>query len=236
MEKSESKYDLSHYFEKRISNISLDTVSQKTSNPFITISRLTGAGGVDFPDLLLDYLNTKLPEGFDRWTLFDKNILDNVIRLYDLPKDISKFMSEEKISEFQVVIEQLFGLHPSDTRMIRKVSMTILHLANIGNAIFVGRGSNIITAKLQTGLHLRLIESFDKRLLSICKHYNISKSEGMNLIRNEDKNRENYIKKYFNEDINNPNIYTLLINFDKVNREYIFELIMNYILSVKKRN
>ena len=62
------------------------------------------------------------------------------------------------MSEIQDLIEQFFGLHPSEQKLIRKISNTIIHLAVLGNVVLMDRASNIITRELAGGLHIRLIK------------------------------------------------------------------------------
>ena len=48
-------------------------------------------------------------------------------------------------------------MHPSQYTLVQKTGETILHLAQLGYVIIVGRASNIITAKMPGGVHIRLV-------------------------------------------------------------------------------
>lgn len=217
MDKKTSLEIFKEYFDRQIikAKVLIKDEGQNIS-PFITISRETGAGGIEYPEKLLHYLNSNIEYKFNKWSLFDKNILEMVISEHDLPKELEKYMPEKKLSDFQNVIEQFFGLHPSGHNLAGKISHTILHIADMGNVILVGRGSNIITSKLKNGIHIRLIESLENRVFKVQEHYKIDKISASKLIEKEDNNRKEYIKKYFNKDIANPHLYSLIINFDKV--------------------
>lgn len=224
------------YFEQKFedSRIAMEK-SEYTNHPFVTVSRLTGAGGVNFPERLINHLNGREQKTDNKWITFDKDILEFVLEEHNLPKEIKKFMPEKKVSEFQDVIEQLFGLHPNEHKLIKKVSDTILHLSHFGHVVFVGRGSNIITSKCRNGLHIRLIDSLDKRVEVIMKFFKLNRIEALKLIQTEDKNRENYIKKYFNKDINNPGLYSLVINFEEFKVEDVLDLLTNEVERLNKR-
>jgi CMP/dCMP kinase len=208
---------------------------ERFNQPFVTISRLTGAGGVQFPEKLVHSLNEKDKKADSSWMYFDKEILEVVLEEHNLPKEISKYMPEGKISEIQDVIEQLFGLHPSEHKLIKIISDTILHLSHLGNVVLVGRGSNIITRYNKNGIHLRLVSSLENRVEHFQKHFKKSKSEALKLIKKEDKERATYIKKYFNKDIDNPYLYTLVINFDLIKVDDAIELICDEVIRIRKR-
>lgn len=209
--------------------------SEQPGHPFVTLSRLTGSGGVDFPERLVIKLNEQESKEENNWVVFDKDVLELVLEKHNLPKEITKFMPEKKVSEFQDVIEQLFGLHPNEHKLITKVSDTILHLSHLGHVVFVGRGSNIITAGSKNGLHIRLIDSLDNRIEHIMDFFKLKRVEALKLIQKEDKNRETYIKKYFNKDINNPGLYSLVINLNSFKSEDIIAMIVNEVHKLKKR-
>lgn len=223
------------YFEQKFTK-SFKTLekSDLPGNPFVTVSRSTGAGGVNFPEKLVHHLNEQESKSENKWMIFDKDVLEMVLEEHNLPKEIKKFMPEKKVSEFQDVIEQLFGLHPNEHKLIKKVSDTILHLSHIGNVVFVGRGSNIITAECKYGLHLRILDSLENRIENIQNYFKLNKVQALKLIQTEDKNRKNYVKKYFNKDINNPLLYSLVINFEAFKTEDVIQMIAAEVQNLKR--
>ena len=224
------------YFERQLEQARKTMEkSERYNHPFITISRLTGAGGVNFPEILVHHLNENDKKTETGWMFFDKDILELVLEEHNLPKEISKYMPEGKISEFQDVIEQLFGLHPSGHKLVTKISDTILHLSHLGNVVLVGRGSNIITSYNKNGIHLRLVDSLENRIGKVQKFFKLSRVEALRVIQNEDKERTYYIKKYFGKDINSSNLYTLIINFELIKVDDVIELICDEIVKIRKR-
>lgn len=208
---------IEEYIERLSSRHEVEKIIARNTKPFITISRETGAGGFDFPSRLLDRINSN--SGDELWALFDKNILEKVIDDNELPKEIARYMPERKIPEMQTVIEQLFGLHPSEHKLIHKVTLTIYHLAYLGNIVLVGRGANIITSGLKHGLHLRLIEPYERRVAHACEYYNFDKAEAKKFIDAEDKGKREYIKKYYSKNIEDGNLYSIIINFGRTDRD-----------------
>ena len=80
---------------------------------------------------------------------------------HDLPERVARFMPEDRASEISDTMEELFGLHPPSWLLVRKVTETILHLAELGNVILIGRGAAVITANLDHVFHVRLIGSLE---------------------------------------------------------------------------
>lgn len=224
------------YFEHQLEKARMAMEkSEHHNHPFVTISRQTGAGGVNFPEHLVHHINQENHMTGSQWMYFDKDILEIVLEEHNLPKEIKKFMPEKKVSEFQDVIEQLFKLHPNEHKLITKVSDTILHLSHLGNVVLVGRGSNIITSHSRNGLHLRLIDKLENRIEHIMNFFKLNRVQALKLIQAEDKNRETYIKKYFNKDINDSSLYSLVINFGAFRIEDVIDLVIHEILKLKKR-
>jgi cytidylate kinase len=155
------------------------------------------------------------PEGV-RWAFFDRSLIEKVLEDHNLPKQISEFMHEGKYKHLNAVVYELLGLKPSEWTIIHKTTDTILQLARMGNVVIVGRGANIITAKLKNTFHVRLVASFEKRVEHINNVMELSEKEAVNYIKKEDENRRKYLKSYFHADIDDPLLYHMVINTDKL--------------------
>jgi cytidylate kinase len=185
--------------------------------PFVTISRVSGAYGMTVAETLAEQL--RACEQFKNcpWTVFDKELLKKVIEDHNLPHTISKYFPETPVSDIKDALEELFGLHPSQYTLVHKMGETIFHLARLGHVILVGRGSNIITAKLPEGVHVRLIGSLEKRASHMVDFLKLkNEKDARAYVLQEEKDRQSYIRKYFNKDINDLSLYDLVINTDTV--------------------
>src|SRR5687768_13994114 len=97
--------------------------------PAITISRQTGAGGMPIAEHLAEYLQSHGPKTQRPWTVFDKNLVDQVLADHKLPRELARYMPEDRISQISDMVEELLGLHPSSWTMLRQSTETVLHLA-----------------------------------------------------------------------------------------------------------
>jgi cytidylate kinase-like protein len=184
--------------------------------PVITLSRQSGSGAHLIAQNLLELLSANGGKDACPWAVFDRNLVEKVLEDHHLPSHMAKFMPEDKISEISDTMDELFGLHPPSWTLVHKMADTILHLAELGNVIFIGRAAAVITARLDYAFHVRLIGSIEKRVKYIQRSENLSARAALELVRQEDRARKRYLKKYFHQQIDDPLLYHLTINTDLV--------------------
>ncbi len=178
----------------------------------ITISRETGAGADIVSEYLAEYLQQLNKDNSIPWTVFDRNLIEKVIEDNNLPKKLSQYFVEDKLSEIKSTVNEILGLHPHAWILVSKTSNTILQLAQIGNCIIIGRAGNIITSRLKNAFHVRLIASMETKIERIMEKFNMTGKEAVEFIKKEDLARKNYLKKYFNKDSEDPSLYNIIIN------------------------
>ncbi len=183
--------------------------------PTITISRMTGSGGRTVATTLAEYLQTKVP-GHAPWTVFDRKLVERALEDHHLSKRIAEFMPENHKFMLTDIFEELLGLHPSSWTLVHQTAETILHLAQLGYVILVGRGANVVTRKLENVFHVRLVGSVEKRTERVQQVYDLDRGTALEFIHREDKGRRRYLKEHFDEDIDDPLLYHLVINTDRI--------------------
>jgi cytidylate kinase len=207
-------------------------VSPEPAGPrVVTISRQSGSGGHVVAAKLAEYLEAQAPREGCPWTVVDRNLVEKVIEDHHLPKHLARFLGEDRISEVADTMDELFGLHPPSWTLVRQTAETILRLAEQGNVILIGRGSNVITAKLPSAFHVRLVGSLDKRVEYIARLEHLTPKAAREFVRREDRGRRRYLKKYFNKDVDDPMLYHLVINTDLVPYAEAAHLIAQSVLS-----
>jgi hypothetical protein len=114
----------------------------------LTISRMAGCGAVHVAEKLANYLQEHAPTPGVKWTIFDRQLMAKVLEDHNLPRHLEKILPEDRASRVQYLLADIFNVHPSENTMLKLIAETILQLAELGNVIIVGRGANIVTAKL----------------------------------------------------------------------------------------
>jgi cytidylate kinase len=193
--------------------------------PSVTISRQTGAGGILVARALADWLQAHAPRSSCPWTVFHKNLVQKVLEDHNLPTRLAQFMPEDMVSGISDAVEELLGLHPASWKLVRQTTETILQLAELGNAILVGRGANVITAHLGNVFHVRLVGSIERRTGRVTAAHKISRRAAEEFIKSEDAGRRRYLRKYFGRDIDDPLLYHMTINTDGIPEAEAAELI-----------
>jgi len=207
--------------------------SSHTSNPWraVTISRQTGSGGHAVGEALAGCLQAVGKDGSTPWTMFDRNLVEKVLEDHHLPARLARFMPEDRVSEIDDVLEDICGVHPPSATLVDKTAETILRLAKLGNVILIGRGANIVTAKMNDVFHVRLVGSVENRVEYLQKIRRVGRKAALEFIRLEDRGRRRYLKKYFRKDIDDPLLYHLVINTDLIGHNMAARMIAATMLS-----
>lgn len=196
----------------------------------VTISRQAGCGAVIVAEKLAAYLQPHSPHEHTAWTVFDRELMDKVLADHNLPKYLAKFLPEDRISQIEDTLADIFGVHPPAEKIVQQTAETLLQLAELGNAILIGRAGNIVTAKLPHVLHVRLVAPLDDRIERICRDDNKTPAEARRFCVEEEQARIRYLKTYFHADINDPLQYHLILNTSRVGYENAARIIGDALL------
>lgn len=180
--------------------------------PCITVTRETGAGVQMVSKELIKLLEEISDNDGINWTYFDRTLIHKVIEDHNLPQQLREFMKEDKNKPVRSMVYEILGLHPSHWTLLHKTTETVLQLARMGKTIIVGRGSNIITAKMKNTFHLRFVAPMEIRIQHVMEFTNMSRSEAVDFIKREEAQRRRYLKSNFSEDVRDPHLYHLIIN------------------------
>lgn len=198
----------------------------------VTISRQAGCGAVIIAEKLAHYLQQHSPQEGAKWTVFDRELMDKVLADHNLPQYLAQFLPEDRISQIEDTLADIFGVHPPTHTVVQQTAETILQLAELGSAILIGRAGNIVTAKLPHVLHVRLVAPLDDRIERICRDDHKSPDEARRFCLEEEQARARYVKTYFHADTNDPLLYHLVINTSRVGYENTAKIIGDAALHV----
>lgn len=185
----------------------------------ITISRQAGCGAAQVAERLAQLLKGRDTATAVPWTVFDRNLIEQVLQDHNLPVRFAKFLPEDQVSEIRNAMDELFGLHPSVWTMAEQSAETVLRLVQLGNVILIGRGANMITARMAGVFHVRLVAPLADRIEHARQYYNMTREQARDFVAREDKGRERYLKRYFAASVDDPMHYHLVINTSLVSYE-----------------
>jgi len=185
------------------------------TRPAITISRMCGAGGRTVASALLDRLQLSAPPGC-HWTVFDKNLIEKVLEDHLQSTRLAEYAPEAGRPMLIEMLHKIRGDRLPASKLVEQTIETIWKLAFGGHVIIVGRGGNIITARMKNVFHLRLVGSLERRITRIEEVYEMDRRTAANYVKTQDAAKKLYLKEYFGRDIDDSELYHLVINTDRI--------------------
>ncbi len=197
--------------------------------PTITLSRQAGSGAMTIASELSAWLQARGPTP-GPWTVIDKNLVEKVLEEHQLPPAIARFMPEDRVSAIQDAVEEILGLHPATRTLWQHTAATILHLAEIGQVILIGRATNIITRQLPNAFHVRLVAPLEVRVQQVMANHSLDAKAALEWVRQTDRARHSYVKAHFNADVDDCLQYDLVINTARLPQRVVVHLIGEAVL------
>ena len=194
---------------------------------FLTLSREYGCAGFRIGDALTEVLNSDLPVGQPKWTVYDRKLVDEVCHCHCLSRVLVESLDEQRKYPFSDYITGLFTGEPSTIQIFKKCAESIFQLASNGRVILIGRASALITSKLTGGLHVRIIAPLDWRIKQVAAFENIGLLEdARKRVEKMDKERGKYARDFLGKNLKDPANYDLMLNQQTLGVEGVVKLIL----------
>jgi cytidylate kinase len=180
-----------------------------------TISRQFGAGGKTLGNMVAETLG---------YTFADSSIIQMISKqanvsakwVQSFEKEAGGMMSRAISS---IVSQRMVDRILKDERgyldekiYLDYLVLTIVQMADEGNSVILGRGSQYILKGHPDVFHILLIDDMEDRVRFIMKQYNYSRNRAARLVSSEDKRRANLYKKLGKYDYDDPSLYHLVLN------------------------
>jgi hypothetical protein len=204
------------YLMSQLEDPQQSSAAPRRPGPAITLSYEAGTGAHEIAQQLTRTLQETESEERCAWTIFDRQLIEKVLEDHHLPKRLAKLLPEDRRSYIRDVVDELVGLRPPSWVIGPEIVETVLHLADAGHVILVGRGANLITARMPNVFHVRLIGSLQRRIARAQKLKNLTPEEAARFIEQEDHARSRYVKAQFHLRVEDPLHYHLVINTDLI--------------------
>ena len=200
----------------------------------ITISRQFGAGGNTLGRMIADELG---------YTFADKGIIQRISKEANVStKWIESFEKEagSKISRMitSMVSKRLVDRILKDERgyldekiYLDYLVLIIAQVADEGDVVILGRGSQYILNDHPDACHILLIDDFVNRVKFMMDHYDLSERRAIQVVKNEDKRRAILYSRLGKHDYDSPSLYHMVLNMSRLDLESAFKLICNLVRS-----
>ncbi|MDH3567220.1 MAG: cytidylate kinase-like family protein [Desulfobacteraceae bacterium] len=169
----------------------------------ITISREPGSGG----NILAERLSKQLE--FD---LFYQEFIHKMAESAHVSVRLLETLDEKGASVLEEWISSLVDKrHLWPDRYLQHLMKIIGTIGKHGRAVIVGRGANFVLPP-EKRLGVRVISPLETRIRNVSRAFGVTAAEARSRILKTESDRKAFIKKYFNEDIQDPLNYDVIIN------------------------
>ncbi|HUI73771.1 MAG TPA: cytidylate kinase-like family protein [Candidatus Acidoferrum sp.] len=181
---------------------------------FVTLEREYGSGGGEIAEKLASRLG---------WKLWDQLLTEDIARRLDCDCGAVEEHEERRDPMFYRLLKAFMrGSYEGsqnahrvkmvDTECVREILKKILpELADAGNCVIVGRGSAYYLGKRPDAFHVFIYAPFQERVRRL-RAGGKSESEAIELVESVDRDRADFIKRYFDVDWPGRHRFHLMVN------------------------
>ena len=200
----------------------------------ITISRQFGAGGITLGKMIAEKLG---------YSFADTEIIKMVAEMANVSTNFVETVEKEAGGKFSKLINRLVS-KPLLERVLKDergyideeiyldyLVLIIARLADEGNVVILGRGSQYILNDHPDAFHFLLINEFENRVNFMQERYQLSQTRAAQVVRSEDKRRLNLYRKLHKTDYDKPSLYHMVLNMNKISLEKAMEMICHLVES-----
>ena len=194
----------------------------------ITISRQFGAGAITLGKMVAEKLG---------YTFADTEIIKMVAEMANVSTSFVETVEKEAGGKFSKLINRLVS-KPLVERVLKDergyideeiyldyLVLIIAQMADEGNVVILGRGSQYILNDHPDAYHFLLINEFANRVKFMQTQYKLSQARAEQVVKGEDKRRLNLYRKLHKTDYDKPSLYHMVLNMNKISMEKALELV-----------
>jgi cytidylate kinase len=155
----------------------------------------------------------------------DSGMFSNIFKDEDKKdkKVTDEYIKHEALSFFDTFIDTQ-PVFDSD-RFVQMTEIIIKNLAAEKNCVIIGRGSQCILENEPNALHMRLVAPLQNRIEWIMNREKLSEKVARERVRDIEKRKKNFIKHYYDRDIEDIALYHATINMKKLEFDQVAEMI-----------
>ncbi len=198
----------------------------------ITISRQFGAGGNTLGRMIANELG---------YTFADQEIIQRIAKEANVSTKWVESFEKEAGSKVSRLIDKMVSQRLLD-RILKEergyldekiyldyLVLIIAQVADEGDVVILGRGSQYILDDHPESFHILLIDRFENRVKFLMEHYDLSKRRASQVVTNEDKRRASLYSRLGKRDYDNPSLYHLVLNMGKVDLKSASKLVCDLV-------
>jgi cytidylate kinase len=186
-------------------------LEEKKLMPLITITQNFGSNGLA--------IARKVSEGLG-WELFDDQKLKELVQQKGISaKEISHL--DEKSPGFW---DLFFKSRPQI--YLNMLESVVYEVAQRGEGVIIGHGSQMLLREFDCAFHVRILTLEGRRADRVAAEQGISREAALKLVRQRDKEQAGFFRFAFQLDMDDPDLYDLIINTHKLQTETAADLVI----------
>ncbi len=195
--------------------------------PCLTIAREYGCQAYPLAEQLAEELNrdeTNLP-----WIIVGNQLLSEVAELsgYSIDQiERAKATPSSVKAIFSMFLDRQLA---EETEIFQHLKPVIRAYAKRGHCIFIGQGAVLATQDLSNCTHVRLVAPHEFRVQRIMEAHNLNAEEAETYIEMHQQQREDFFRRFTDNDLNDPQLYHLVLNNSKMPISSMVELTRSYL-------
>jgi cytidylate kinase len=123
------------------------------------------------------------------------------------------------------LLEKFFSERPKI--YLNRLQSVIFEVAKKGDAVFFGRGSQLLLHSFDCAFHVLLTGSTEKRVQRVMEEKHVSREVAEQMIHRSDHDKRGFVRFAFDEDWLNPQLYDLLLNVDKLSFDSAVKIVVD---------
>ena len=182
----------------------------------VTVSRMYGSGGSEVAERIASSLG---------WSLLDNDVIDRVAeRLGVTAQEVSE--REERVPSLIERLTDALSLsapellppvgdvsrRPSEERIIETTRRVVEEAVAQGSVVVVGRGAQAMLAEREDAVHVFCYAPRPARIERVMRRSSVDNAEAQAMVDDFDRQREQYVRRYWNRAWSDPTNYHLCVN------------------------
>jgi cytidylate kinase len=115
----------------------------------------------------------------------------------------------------------------NDKAFLEATTSVIKDLAQAGNVVIIGRGSNIILADTPGVIHVGLVAPLNVRAETVMLREHFTRDEAMTYVEELEQARITFFRKFFKVNANDPDRFHMVLNLGMVQQKTAAEVIVH---------
>jgi len=178
----------------------------------ITLTHTVGCDALEIARRVADSLEVEIYD--------DSRLKEEALRMGLQTGDLKGF--NEKAPDW---FERLWSNQPEV--YLHLMESVVFKAARIGEGIIIGHGSQVLLQDFGCALHVLVTSQEENRIRNLIHQMNLSREAAERLIHKSDSQKRGFFQYAFHKDWNDPALYDLCVNPDKIGLERAAQLVFD---------